>query len=96
MSNKDFFNWVNAAKQSPEHVDYMRTMKMNDPLTQILENEKPKEGEIPLVKLGPDSSRKDPQYSKMVYASVIPKKNKGKANLVDKIIKILGGLRNPK
>jgi hypothetical protein len=88
MNKKDFFGWVQGAKTQPEYKDFNNTIKSNDPL-----NEADKGDEIPLVQTGPGTVKKPTEYSKMVYASDIPKKNKDKQDFISRIVKIIGGLR---
>jgi hypothetical protein len=88
MNRKDFLNWAAAAQQQPEYVDFRNTMKMNNPL-----NEADKGEEVPLVQTGPGTVKNPTEYSKMVYGSDIPRKNKDKTSFIERIVKVIGGLR---
>ena len=92
MNKKDFFGWVQGAKSQPEYKDFDNTRRANDPLNDPL-NEANKGDEVPLVQTGPGTVEKPTDYSKMVYASDIPKKKKETEDFISRIVKIIGGFR---
>jgi hypothetical protein len=92
MNKKDFFGWVQGAKSQPEYKDFDNTRRANDPLNDPL-HEANMGDEVPLVQTGPGTVPKPTDYSKMVYASDIPKKNKDKKSFIERIVTIIGGLR---